>query len=74
MHGVSMVHTILAKTIEIINQSNSVMFSRLKYQPNTGPEKDFQSLFDGEIFKVHLFNFGMLISLTFTEKMTESMF
>jgi len=42
MHGVNMVHTILVKITDIINQSNSVMFSKSKYQQNTGPEKDSQ--------------------------------
>ena len=74
MHGVNMVHTILVKTIEIINHSNSVMFSRSKYQPNTGPEKDSQFCFDGEEFKVHLSSFGMPISLISTERMVVSMF
>jgi len=74
MHGPNMVHTILAKIIEIINHSNSVMFSRSKYQQNIGPEKDSQFCFDGEIFKVHLSNFGMPIFSISTERMVELMF
>ena len=42
MHGVSMVHTILVKITEIINQSNSVMFLKSKFQQNIGQEKDSQ--------------------------------
>ena len=73
MLGVNMVHTILAKITEIINQSNSVMFSKSKYQQNIGQEKDSQLWSDGEIFKVHLFNSGMPIFSTFTERTVESM-
>ena len=73
MHGVNMVHTILVKITEIINQSNSVMFSKSKYQQNIGLEKDSQLWFDGEIFKVHLFNSGMPIFSIFTERTVESM-
>ena len=74
MHGPNMVHTILAKIIEIINHSNSVMFSRSKYQQNIGPEMDSQFCFDGEIFKVHLSNFGMPIFSISTERMVEWMY
>ena len=68
MHGVNMMHTIL------VNQSNSVMFSKSKFQQNIGLEKDSQLWFVGEIFKVHLFNSGMPIFSIFTERTVESMF
>ena len=74
MHGVNMVHTILAKTTEIINQSNSVMFSKSKYQQNIGLEMDSQLWFDGEIFKVHPSSSGMPTFSIFTERTVESMF
>ena len=74
MHGVNMMHTILVKITEIINQSNSVMFSKSKYQQNIGLEKDSQLWFDGEIFKVLLFNSGMPIFSIFTERTVVSMF
>ena len=76
MPGANAVYTILVAKITILLAqitSSSAMFSKSKCQQSIGQKQDSQSWWDGEIFEVHLSNFGMLTFSTSTEKRMVSM-